>query len=192
MKRYKKFPNRRLYDREKSCYCTLPDIVKAIRTGDTIEVERHKGGDITCEVLLDALKVAELEAPKLTAEADRRSAAQDAARMSPLSTDEVSRRYTRYPSRRLYDREFHRYSTLNDLVNRIIEGDTVGVTDSRTSEDVTHSVLFEALRHMEEYRMACHEAPLLSVARLHEMLQTQPMRMPRSMGYRRWQAAIHE
>lgn len=69
MRRYKKYTNRRLYDCEKSRYCTLPEVIKAVRAGETVAVEGHDGGtDITCEILLEALKVQELKAPKLTAE----------------------------------------------------------------------------------------------------------------------------
>jgi polyhydroxyalkanoate synthesis regulator protein len=65
---YRKYSNRRLYDPKESHYCTLLDIIHAVRNGDTVEVLQHKGDDITREILLDALKVQELKTPKLSAE----------------------------------------------------------------------------------------------------------------------------
>jgi polyhydroxyalkanoate synthesis regulator protein len=65
---YRKYSNRRLYDPKGSHYCTLLDIIHAVRNGDTVEVLQHKGDDITREVLLDALKVQELKTPRLSVE----------------------------------------------------------------------------------------------------------------------------
>lgn len=75
MKEYKKFPNRRLYDLQKSCYVTLLDVQQAVESGEQIEVRTGKKGAerlITREILLDVLKAKELELPKLDIDALRR------------------------------------------------------------------------------------------------------------------------
>lgn len=56
MRRYKKYPNRRLYDRDKSAYVTVEDVRSEILSGDSIEVEDSRDGrDITRSVLLQIL-----------------------------------------------------------------------------------------------------------------------------------------
>ena len=48
----KKYPNRRLYDTEKSIYITLNDLSDIIRQGNRVEVHDAKtGGDVTAFIL---------------------------------------------------------------------------------------------------------------------------------------------
>lgn len=59
LREYKKYPNRRLYDLQDSCYVTLIDLQHAVENGHQIEVHTGKKGAeriITREILLDVLK----------------------------------------------------------------------------------------------------------------------------------------
>ena len=56
MRRYKKYPNRRLYDQDKSTYVTVEDVRREIVLGETIEVrDSREDRDITRTVLLQIL-----------------------------------------------------------------------------------------------------------------------------------------
>ena len=68
--RYKKYPNRRLYDRATSKYITFHDLAESIRSGEVVVIEAPSGGDITREVLLDVLRAVEMERkePQLSVE----------------------------------------------------------------------------------------------------------------------------
>lgn len=66
LREYKKYPNRRLYDLQDSCYVTLIDLQHAVENGHQIEVHTGKKGAeriITREILLDVLKAKELAQP---------------------------------------------------------------------------------------------------------------------------------
>lgn len=75
MNLFKKYPNRRIYDTQRCCYCTLADIANAVRQGLGVEIKRHisrgvVGPDITRETLMLTLMECESkrEIPKLTIE----------------------------------------------------------------------------------------------------------------------------
>jgi polyhydroxyalkanoate synthesis repressor PhaR len=52
----KKYPNRRLYDTELSCYITLNDVRALIAAGHELKVSEQRGGrDITRNVLLQVI-----------------------------------------------------------------------------------------------------------------------------------------
>ena len=56
MRRYRKYPNRRLYDLDHSRYVTIEDVRREIAQGESIEVADSKEGrDITRNVLLQIL-----------------------------------------------------------------------------------------------------------------------------------------
>ena len=56
MRRYKKYPNRRLYDQDKSTYVTVEDVRREIVLGQSIEVrDSREDRDITRTVLLQIL-----------------------------------------------------------------------------------------------------------------------------------------
>ncbi len=62
MREYKKYPNRRLYDIEKSCYVTVEDIRKEILKGEGISVVDSKTDkDLTRSVLLQIIAEQETE-----------------------------------------------------------------------------------------------------------------------------------
>jgi polyhydroxyalkanoate synthesis repressor PhaR len=56
MRVIKKYPNRRLYDTEKSAYITVADVLKIIRSGEDFQVVDAEGGkDITRSVLVQII-----------------------------------------------------------------------------------------------------------------------------------------
>jgi polyhydroxyalkanoate synthesis repressor PhaR len=56
MRVIKKYPNRRLYDTQKSAYITVADVLKIIRAGEDFQViDAEKGGDITRTVLVQII-----------------------------------------------------------------------------------------------------------------------------------------
>ena len=56
MRRYKKYPNRRLYDQDRSRYVTVEDVRREIVRGESIEVrDSREDRDITRTVLLQIL-----------------------------------------------------------------------------------------------------------------------------------------
>ncbi len=63
----------------------------------------------------------------------------------------------KYQNRRLYDTATSTYIILDDIKQMIIEGDNVQVTDVKSGEDVTRSVLLQILLEEE-----AHKSPILS------------------------------
>lgn len=55
----------------------------------------------------------------------------------------------KYPNRRLYDTASSSYVTLDHIRALIVRGEELAVIDSRTSEDVTHSVLLQIIGERE-------------------------------------------
>jgi polyhydroxyalkanoate synthesis repressor PhaR len=56
MRVIKKYPNRRLYDTEKSVYITVADVLKLIRQGDEFQVvDADSGEDITRSILVQII-----------------------------------------------------------------------------------------------------------------------------------------
>ncbi|MBU6475005.1 MAG: polyhydroxyalkanoate synthesis repressor PhaR [Alphaproteobacteria bacterium] len=56
MRVIKKYPNRRLYDTEKSAYITVADVLKIIRAGEDFQVvDAESGKDITRSVLVQII-----------------------------------------------------------------------------------------------------------------------------------------
>lgn len=70
MRVIKKYPNRRLYDTEKSVYITVADVLKIIRAGEEFKVvDADSGKDITRSVLVQIITEQEAGAsPILTTE----------------------------------------------------------------------------------------------------------------------------
>ncbi|MCY3751586.1 MAG: polyhydroxyalkanoate synthesis regulator DNA-binding domain-containing protein, partial [Gammaproteobacteria bacterium] len=51
----------------------------------------------------------------------------------------------KYPNRRLYDTEISRYITLEDVRKLVLNGIEFQVTDVKTEEDLTRSVLLQII-----------------------------------------------
>lgn len=63
----------------------------------------------------------------------------------------------KYPNRRLYDTHSSSYITLSKIRQLIIDGQDLRVLDSKTNEDLTHSILLQVILDKES-----NHAPLLS------------------------------
>lgn len=56
MRKFCKYPNRRLYDLDYSHYVGLPELLKEVRDGQQVEViQRSTGDNITVQILVQAL-----------------------------------------------------------------------------------------------------------------------------------------
>jgi len=73
----------------------------------------------------------------------------------------------RYPNRKLYDTEFSRYITLEEIANHLRGGGEVKVVDSRTGQDITSVTLAQVLLGEEKKSRAD-----VSLQRLISMIQT--------------------
>jgi polyhydroxyalkanoate synthesis repressor PhaR len=56
----------------------------------------------------------------------------------------------KYPNRRLYDTEESRYVTLTDIKKLVTERIHFSVTDKKTGEDITRSILLQIITEQEE------------------------------------------
>lgn len=54
-----------------------------------------------------------------------------------MSADAIE--ITRYPNRRLYDRSTGQYVTLQELEERVRQGQNIAVTDSKSGDDLTRA-----------------------------------------------------
>ena len=73
---------------------------------------------------------------------------------------------TRYPNRRLYDRNQKKYVTLGEIEAMILGGQNVRVRDSKSEEDLTRVILVQILIERHPERMK-----LFPVNFLHEILR---------------------
>jgi len=77
---------------------------------------------------------------------------------------------TRYPNRRLYDRSTGQYVTLQELAERVRQGQNIAVTDSKSGDDLTRAILAQMILERHPERME-----LFPVSFLHLMLRTNDM-----------------
>ncbi len=59
------------------------------------------------------------------------------------------RAFKKYPNRRLYDIELSKYVTIEDIRQIILRGEMITVADSKTSKDLTRSVLLQIISEQE-------------------------------------------
>lgn len=86
-----------------------------------------------------------------------------------ISTPENPILIKKYSNRRLYDMDLKRYITLEELGERIKNGDAVKIVDSKTGEDLTQPVLIQLILETEK-------APfqgLLTTELLHQVIRYQ-------------------
>jgi polyhydroxyalkanoate synthesis repressor PhaR len=88
-------------------------------------------------------------------------------RVSAGAAETEIARIVRYPNRRFYDRSQGRYVTLQEIAAMVRGGKTVSVRDSKTSEDITSTVLTQIILEHHPERME-----LLPVPVLHLMIRT--------------------
>lgn len=68
----------------------------------------------------------------------------------------------KYPNRRLYDTETSRYITLEDVRKLVLGGVDFRVTDVKTEEDLTRSVLLQIISEQEHEGQPIFNTPMLS------------------------------
>ena len=71
----------------------------------------------------------------------------------------------KYPNRRLYDTEESRYVTLTDIKKLVTERIHFSVTDKKTGEDITRSILLQIITEQEE-----EGEPLFTVEALEKII----------------------
>jgi len=59
------------------------------------------------------------------------------------------REFKKYPNRRLYDTAESCYVTVEDIRKIVLKGETIHVLDSKTSKDLTRSVLLQIISEQE-------------------------------------------
>jgi len=59
------------------------------------------------------------------------------------------REFKKYPNRRLYDTSQSCYVTVEDIRKIVLKGETIHVLDSKTSKDLTRSVLLQIISEQE-------------------------------------------
>ena len=59
------------------------------------------------------------------------------------------REFKKYPNRRLYDTQESCYVTVEDIRKIVLKGETIHVLDSKTSKDLTRSVLLQIISEQE-------------------------------------------
>lgn len=68
----------------------------------------------------------------------------------------------KYPNRRLYDTEISRYITLEDVRKLVLNGIEFQVTDVKTEEDLTRSVLLQIISEQEHEGKPIFNTPMLT------------------------------
>ena len=68
----------------------------------------------------------------------------------------------KYPNRRLYDTEISRYITLDDVRKLVVNGIDIRVTDVKTEEDLTRSVLLQIISEQEHEGKPIFNTPMLT------------------------------
>jgi len=79
---------------------------------------------------------------------------------------EVSRKAQRvikkYPNRRLYDTDTSAYITLSEVRQLVMDGEAFVVSDAKTGEDLTRSILLQIILEQEANGSPMFTAPVLS------------------------------
>ena len=66
-----------------------------------------------------------------------------------MKAENPIRTIKKYPNRRLYDTSTSTYITLEGVKQMVLEGETFIVIDSKTSEDITRSILIQIIGEQE-------------------------------------------
>lgn len=88
--------------------------------------------------------------------------------MADQTADIRSLQIKKYANRRFYDTTRSQHVTLQDLHRLIVEGYELHITDSKTGEDITHSVLAQIILERDPLKLT-----LLPNNILHDMIRTQ-------------------
>ena len=84
----------------------------------------------------------------------------------------------KYPNRRLYDTEISRYITLDDVRKLVLDGVEFCVTDVKSEEDLTRSVLLQIISEQEHEGKPIFNTPMLTQL-IRFLRQRLPVRIQR-------------
>ena len=92
-------------------------------------------------------------------------------------TDKTPRLIKKYPNRRLYDTQTSTYITLADVKQLVLSGEPFVVTDAKTADDLTRSILLQIILDEES-----SGAPMFSADMLSQVIRTYGNAMQGMMG----------
>ncbi len=80
----------------------------------------------------------------------------------PEASRKPSRVIKKYPNRRLYDTDTSAYITLSEVRQLVMDGEAFVVSDAKTAEDLTRSILLQIILEQEANGSPMFTAPVLS------------------------------
>ena len=79
----------------------------------------------------------------------------------PEAARKTTRVIKKYPNRRLYDTDASAYITLSEVRQLVMEGHSFVVSDAKTGEDLTRSILMQIILEQEAHGSPMFTAPVL-------------------------------
>ena len=80
----------------------------------------------------------------------------------PEASRKAQRVIKKYPNRRLYDTDTSAYITLSEVRQLVMDGEAFVVSDAKTGEDLTRSILLQIILEQEANGSPMFTAPVLS------------------------------
>lgn len=80
----------------------------------------------------------------------------------PEASRKTQRVIKKYPNRRLYDTDTSAYITLSEVRQLVMDGEAFVVSDAKTGEDLTRSILLQIILEQEANGSPMFTAPVLS------------------------------
>ena len=80
----------------------------------------------------------------------------------PVGSRKTQRVIKKYPNRRLYDTDTSTYITLSEVKQLVMDGEPFVVSDAKTGEDLTRSILLQIILEQEANGSPMFTAPVLS------------------------------
>lgn len=81
---------------------------------------------------------------------------------NPVASRKAQRVIKKYPNRRLYDTDTSAYITLSAVRQLVMDGEAFVVSDAKTGEDLTRSILMQIILEQEANGSPMFTAPVLS------------------------------
>ena len=81
---------------------------------------------------------------------------------SPAGARKTPRVIKKYPNRRLYDTDTSTYITLSEVRQLVMEGEEFSVSDAKSGDDLTRSILLQIILEQEANGSPMFTAPVLS------------------------------
>lgn len=79
----------------------------------------------------------------------------------PEGTRKAQRVIKKYPNRRLYDTDASAYITLSEVRQLVMDGESFVVSDAKTGEDLTRSILMQIILEQEAHGSPMFTTPVL-------------------------------